>query len=64
MTDIVIAVSGSATGAAGLEPGDFVEVCEGDLMHLQGYVKSIDGNNVTVLPKHEDLHVSREIIII
>ncbi|XP_011410252.2 PREDICTED: transcription elongation factor SPT5-like [Amphimedon queenslandica] len=53
--EVEVEVSGSAIGAAGLEPGDLVEVCEGDLMHLQGSVISIDGNNVTVLPKHEDL---------
>lgn len=54
----VTVVSGSNTGSASLEPGDVVEVCEGDLMHLQATVVSIDGENVTVLPKHEDLHVS------
>lgn len=36
-------------------PGDVVEVCEGELIHLQGKVISIDGNKVTMLPKHEDL---------
>jgi transcription elongation factor SPT5 len=36
-------------------PGDVVEVCEGELVHLQGKVISIDGNKVTMLPKHEDL---------
>lgn len=36
-------------------PGDVVEVCEGELVHLQGKVISIDGNKITMLPKHEDL---------
>lgn len=38
-------------------PGDMVEVCEGELMNLQGKVIRIDGNRVTMLPKHEDLKV-------
>ncbi|XP_030848891.1 transcription elongation factor SPT5 [Strongylocentrotus purpuratus] len=36
-------------------PGDNVEVVEGELIHLQGKVKSVDGNTILVLPKHEDL---------
>lgn len=36
-------------------PGDNVEVCEGELMHLQGKILSIDGNMIIVMPKHEDL---------
>ena len=36
-------------------PGDVVEVCEGELIHLQGKVISVDGNKITMLPKHEDL---------
>lgn len=39
-------------------PGDNVEVCEGELMHLQGKIISIDGNMIMVMPKHEDLTVS------
>ena len=39
-------------------PGDLVEVCEGELMHLQGKVLRIDGEKVTMLPKHKDLNVS------
>lgn len=38
--------------------GDNVEVCQGELMHLQGKILSIDGNFITVMPKHEDLKVS------
>lgn len=52
-------VSGSSAGSAGLQPGDVVEVCEGDLTNLQGTVLSVDGETVTMMPKHEDLHVSR-----
>lgn len=39
-------------------PGDMVEVAEGELIHLQGKIISIDGNKITMLPKHEDLKVS------
>jgi len=37
--------------------GDMIEVCEGELVHLQGRVIRIDGNKITMLPKHEDLKV-------
>jgi transcription elongation factor SPT5 len=40
--------------------GDNVEVCQGELMHLQGKILSIDGNFITVMPKHEDLKVRIE----
>ena len=40
--------------------GDIVEVCEGELIHLQGRVMRIDGNKITMLPKHEDLKVSHQ----
>jgi transcription elongation factor SPT5 len=36
-------------------PGDNVEVCEGELAHLQGSIVTIDGNKITMIPKHEDL---------
>ncbi len=39
--------------------GDMVEVCEGELMHLQGRVISVDGNKITMVPKHEDLKVNK-----
>ena len=38
--------------------GDVVEVAEGDLANLKGTVLSIDGNKITIMPKHEDLKVS------
>ena len=45
-------------GGASLVPGDVVEVCEGELVHLQGKVMKVDGGIVTVMPQHEDLNVS------
>ena len=51
-------VSGSSAGSAGLQPGDVVEVCEGDLLHLQGTIISIEGDSVTMMPKHEELNVN------
>ncbi len=38
-------------------PGDTVEVCEGELIHLQGKIIRIDGNKITMIPKHDDLKV-------
>lgn len=38
-----------------LQPGDNVEVCEGELINLQGRILSVDGNKITIMPKHEDL---------
>ena len=40
-----------------LQPGDMVEVCDGDLMHLQGKVLTVEGETITIIPKHEDLKV-------
>uniref|UniRef100_A0A1I8FAV8 Transcription elongation factor SPT5 n=1 Tax=Macrostomum lignano TaxID=282301 RepID=A0A1I8FAV8_9PLAT len=36
-------------------PGDVVEVCEGELKDLQGRVIRIEGDEVTILPNHDDL---------
>ena len=36
-------------------PGDMVVVAEGELQHLQGKIVRVDGNKITMLPKHEDL---------
>ncbi|NXM24572.1 SPT5H factor, partial [Oxyruncus cristatus] len=30
-------------------------VCEGELINLQGKILSVDGNKITIMPKHEDL---------
>lgn len=38
-----------------LAPGDVVRVAEGELINLHGKVMSVDGNTITILPKHEDL---------
>ena len=35
--------------------GDHVEVCEGELINLQGTVVGIDGDSIRILPKHEAL---------
>lgn len=40
------------------QPGDNVEVCEGELINLQGKILSVDGNKITIMPKHEDLKVA------
>ena len=40
-----------------LMTGDIVEVAVGELVHLQGKVIKVDGNKITMLPKHEDLKV-------
>ncbi|KAG8038436.1 hypothetical protein G9C98_006132 [Cotesia typhae] len=61
---IDIELSGTPTTGNGREDssiahsfsnGDNVEVCEGELMNLQGKIVSIDGNIIMVLPKHEEL---------
>ncbi|KAK0409632.1 hypothetical protein QR680_004663 [Steinernema hermaphroditum] len=43
------------TSANVFVPGDVVEVIEGELMNLQGVVQSVDGEQVVMLPTHEDL---------
>lgn len=40
--------------------GDNVEVCEGELINLQGKIVSIDGNMIMVMPKHEELKEALE----
>jgi hypothetical protein len=32
-----------------------VEVCEGELINLQGTIIGIDGDSIRILPKHEAL---------
>lgn len=36
-------------------PGDRVEVCEGELINLQGTIVGIDGDSIRILPKHDAL---------
>ncbi len=49
--------SGKGGSSLALQPGDVVEVVEGDLMNLQGKVISVEMDTVTIMPKHEDLKV-------
>ena len=53
----------SAEASHNFAPGDLVEVSEGELMHLQGKVLRIDGDKVTMLPKHKDLSVRQCVIM-
>lgn len=56
--DIELPSTSKDDGAAhSFSTGDNVEVCQGELMHLQGKILTIDGNFITVMPKHEDLKV-------
>lgn len=41
-----------------LQAGDNAEVCEGELINLQGKILSVEGNKITLMPKHEDLKVT------
>ena len=50
-----ITSKGSGEITHNFTPGDVVEVCEGELVHLQGKIISIDVNKITMIPKHEDL---------
>ncbi|XP_025834253.1 transcription elongation factor SPT5 [Agrilus planipennis] len=43
------------TSTHSFSAGDNVEVSEGELINLQGKILTIDGNMITVMPKHEDL---------
>uniref|UniRef100_A0A1I8HYD8 Transcription elongation factor SPT5 n=1 Tax=Macrostomum lignano TaxID=282301 RepID=A0A1I8HYD8_9PLAT len=47
--------SRSDSSAHAFAPGDVVEVCEGELKDLQGRVIRIEGDEVTILPNHDDL---------
>lgn len=44
--------------APALQPGDVVEVVDGDLKNLTGKVVSLEGDSVTIKPQHKDLQVS------
>ena len=37
--------------------GDTVIVTEGELKNLQGKIMQVDGNRITIMPKHETLKV-------
>ncbi|CAL1263965.1 unnamed protein product [Larinioides sclopetarius] len=47
--------SGQDDASHSFSPGDNVEVCEGELIHLRGRVIAVDGNKVTMIPDHADL---------
>uniref|UniRef100_A0A8C4QQR9 Transcription elongation factor SPT5 n=1 Tax=Eptatretus burgeri TaxID=7764 RepID=A0A8C4QQR9_EPTBU len=53
--ELVTDVKGKGDKEHSFQPGDNVEVCEGELINLQGQVLSVDGNKITIMPKHEDL---------
>lgn len=53
----VTTTAGKENKGHSLSPGDVVEVAEGELIHLQGKIISVDGNKITIMPKHEDLKV-------
>lgn len=36
-------------------PGDVVEVCQGELIHLTGTIIGIDGDKIRMMPNHEEL---------
>jgi hypothetical protein len=38
-------------------PGDLVEVCQGELIHLTGVIIGIDGDKIRMMPNHEELKV-------
>jgi transcription elongation factor SPT5 len=50
----------SAAASHRFATGDVVEVAEGELIHLQGTVINVEGNNITIQPKHADLKVRIE----
>ena len=54
---LIVTSGGDGKAGSTLAPGDIVEVCEGQLMHLQGKVINVEGDVITIMPKHEDLKV-------
>lgn len=42
---------------AAFSKGDTVKVIEGDLKNLMGVIEAIDGDTITIKPKHELLKV-------
>lgn len=58
--DIELPAGGKEDGPGhSFSAGDNVEVSQGELMHLQGKILAIDGTMISVMPKHEDLTVSK-----
>ena len=46
---------GSKSDFLSFAAGDQVEVCEGELINLQGTIVGVDGDSIRILPKHEAL---------
>lgn len=53
--DVELAHSAKLDEDHNLSPGDNVEVTDGELINLQGKILKVEGNKITMLPKHEDL---------
>lgn len=58
--EIVTSTKEDASGTHSFSMGDNVEVSVGDLENLQAKIIAIDGNIITVLPKHQDLKVGKQ----
>lgn len=57
-TNPVASKSSSASSVShNFAAGDMVEVSEGELINLCGKIIRIDGNKITMLPKHKELTV-------
>lgn len=52
---VQLTTSGREDDGHSFAPGDNVEVVEGELVNLMGAVTRVDGNKITIFPKHEDL---------
>lgn len=55
LADMELTTSGREDDGHSFAPGDNVEVVEGELVNLMGAVTRVDGNKITIFPKHEDL---------
>lgn len=45
-------------------PGDVVEVCQGELIHLTGVIIGIDGDKIRMMPNHEELKVREKRMVL
>ena len=55
LADMELTTSGKDEDGHSFAPGDNIEVVDGELMNLMGSVTRIDGDKITVMPKHDDL---------
>ena len=55
LTKAVVDVAEENQDGSRFAHGDFVEVCEGELIHLKGKVLRVDGKKVVIQPEHEAL---------